>query len=104
MKRRGNREILGKSARDRAEYKRRREDAWDRDKGICILCGLFIPFEQATTEHIIPKGMGGAKRDDRLENIGVSHFFGNGARGSQSLDRYLQKPLDERRRLCCPNR
>ena len=96
------REILGKSARDRAEYKRRREDAWDRDRGICILCGEFVHRWCATTEHIQPKGHGGAKHDDRLDNLAVSHWFGNAARGSMSLERYLQKPLDERKRLCQP--
>ena len=96
------REILGKSARDRAEYKRRREDAWDRDRGRCVLCEGYVPLEQATTEHIQPKGHGGAKHDDRLDNLAVSHWFGNAARGSMSLERYLQKPLDERKRLCQP--
>jgi len=96
------REILGKNSADRREYRRRREDAWDRDRGICILCTGFVPLEEATTEHITTKGHGGGKHDDRLENLAVSHWFGNNARGSMSLERYLQKSLEERIRLCHP--
>lgn len=99
---RDGREILGKSPADRNEYKRRRGDAWDRDRGICILCECFVPLEQATTEHIGTKGMGGSKHDDRLENLAVSHWFGNNSRGSQKLEVYLQKSLEERIRLCRP--
>lgn len=98
----GEREVCGKSAAGRAEYKRRREQAWDRDRGICILCEEYVPWEEATTEHIITRGMGGSRTDDRLENIAVSHWFGNNARGSVSLELYLQKPLEERKRLCHP--
>lgn len=89
--RKGGREIVPK-----AEYQRRREQAWDRDRGICCLCGLFVPLEQATAEHIIPRGMGGGKRDDRLSNLGVSHWACNNFRGSMSFEKYLQKPLIER--------
>lgn len=94
------REVCDKSKAGREEYRRRRELAWDRDRGICILCERFIPLEEATTEHIITKGAGGSKHDDRLENLAVSHFFGNSARGSMKLEMYLAKPLEERIRLC----
>jgi hypothetical protein len=97
---RGEREILGKSRKDKEEYRRRRECAWDVYRGICILCEQFVPLEQATTEHIIPKGMGGSKHDDRQENLAVSHWFGNTARGSMDISLYLQKPIEERKRLC----
>lgn len=94
------REVCGKSGADRAEYKRRRERAWDRDRGICVLGERFVSLDEATTEHIETRGLGGAKHDDRLPNLAVSHWFGNNARGSMALGLYLQKPLDERIRLC----
>jgi 5-methylcytosine-specific restriction endonuclease McrA len=95
-----SREICSKTSSGRAEYSRRREDAWDRDRGLCCLCGRFVPLEEATAEHIESRGLGGAKRDDRIPNLAISHWFGNNARGSMSLERYLQNPLEERVRLC----
>lgn len=94
------REVCSQSKGGREEYRRRREMAWDRDRGICILCEQPVSLEEATTEHIQTKGMGGAKRDDRLDNLAVSHWFGNNSRGSISLELYLSKPLEERKRLC----
>jgi hypothetical protein len=91
----GGREVVGK-----AEYKLRREQAWGRDRGICCLCGLFVSLEECTAEHIIPRGMGGSKRDDRLSNLGVSHLLGNNARGSQAMDVYLALPLEVRVQNC----
>lgn len=98
----GGREVCGKSAPGRAEYQRRREAVWDRDRGRCCLCGTFVELAEATAEHIITKGMNGAKRDDRVWNLGVSHWFGNNARGSMSYERYMEKPLGERIKLCHP--
>jgi hypothetical protein len=100
FKLRNGREICTDDQAGRREYRRRRELAWDRDRGICILCEQPVSLEQATTEHIQTKGMGGSKHDDRLENLAVSHWFGNNARGSMSLAKYLSKPLEERIRLC----
>jgi len=93
--RKGGREIVGK-----AEYQRRREQAWDRDRGICCLCGLFVPLAEATAEHIIPRGMGGGKRDDRLSNLAVSHLMGNNSRGSRSMEAYMALSQEIRERNC----
>src|ERR1700683_2815048 len=81
---RGGREVCGKDAAGRAEYNRRREFCWDRDRGICCLCGRFVPLEQATMEHLNGRGLGGSKRDDRPQSCGVAHWFGNNAKGSMS--------------------
>lgn len=59
---RDGREICRKTPAGNAEYRRRRESAWERDKGICVLCGQWLAKEIATAEHIIPRGMGGATR------------------------------------------
>lgn len=91
----GGREVVGK-----VEYKRRREQAWDRDRGLCCLCGEYVPLEEATAEHIESRGMGGAKRDDRLSNLAASHWFGNNVRGSQSMAAYMALPLETRIRNC----
>jgi hypothetical protein len=70
------------------------------DRGICCLCGQFVPLNQATVEHPNGRGMGGGKRDDSVEAIRVSHWLGNNAKGSISLERYLQLPLDVRVKNC----
>ena len=96
----GDREICSSSPAGRAEYQRRRELRWDMDRGICCLCGQFVPLNQATVEHPNGRGSGGGNRDDSVEAIRISHFFGNNAKGSISLERYLQLPLDVRVKNC----
>ena len=81
----------------RAEYKRRKDAMWERQKGICCLYG-FLPecpgkllLKQATFEHEDGRGAGGSKRDDRIELPdgtwinGVSHLLCNGAKGSRHI-------------------
>ena len=82
-------------AEGRAEYKRRKEAMWERQKGICCLYG-FLPecpgkllLKQATFEH--EDGRGAGKRDDRISLPdgtwinGVSHLLCNGAKGSKHI-------------------
>lgn len=94
------REVIISGPRGKEERDRRRHYAhWDSE-GICILCGVWMDYEECSTEHIIPRGLGGSTHDDRPENLAVSHPTGNCARGSMKLEKYLAKPLEERRRLC----
>lgn len=93
-------QVCDKSKAGREEYRRRREQRWDLDRGICCLCGLPVALEQCTLEHPNGRGMGGSKRDDRVESIGVAHWFGNNAKGSVSHEKYMEKPLYERIQLC----
>ena len=67
------REILGKTAKDRAEYRRRTVEMWSRQKGLCALCGVPIREDEATFDHEDGRGMGGSKRDDRIEMDGKRH-------------------------------
>lgn len=96
----GGREICSTSPAGRAEYQRRRELRWDMDRGICVLCEQFCPLNQATTEHPGGRGMGGSKRDDSVQAIRIAHWFGNNAKGSMTLERYLELPLEIRIRNC----
>ena len=79
----------------RAEYKRRKEAMWERQKGICCLYG-FLPqcpgkllLKESTFEH--EDGRGGGKRDDRISLPdgtwinGVSHLQCNSAKGSKHI-------------------
>lgn len=94
------REVCSSSQAGRAEYRRRREYLWDLHRGLCCLCGLFVPLELCTFEHFNGRGMNGSKRDDRVEGNGIAHLSGNAAKGSISYHAYMLKPLEERRRLC----
>ena len=82
-------------AEGRAEYKRRKEAMWKRQKGICCLYG-FLPecpgkleIKLATFEH--EDGRGGGKRDDRISLPdgtwinGVSHLMCNSLKGSRHI-------------------
>lgn len=84
-------------AEGRAEYKRRKEAMWERQKGICCLYG-FLPecpgkllLKHATFEHEDGRGAGGSKRDDRIELPdgtwinGVSHLQCNSLKGSRHI-------------------
>jgi hypothetical protein len=96
----GGREICSQTPAGREEYKRRRAERWVLDNGICCLCGRFIPLSIATTEHPGGRGMGGSKRDDRVEAIRIACYLGNMAKDSMSLERYLELPLAVRIANC----
>jgi len=50
----------------------------------CALCGReFRRFADAVADHIVPKGMGGAWRDDHPDNIQAVHRHCNLRKGSQ---------------------
>lgn len=52
--------------------------------GKCYVCGEeFKEVGEITTEHIEPRGMGAAWRDDHESNIAASHFLCNREKGSQ---------------------
>lgn len=72
------REILSKE-----DWDRRRYEVWERQNGICanVECGKYIPFGLWWhTHHKKARGLGGSKRDDRLENLeglcASCHVFG----------------------------
>lgn len=94
------REVCGSSTAGREEYRKLRELCWDRDRGICCLCCRFVSLDQATLEHLNGRGLGGGKRDDRPSACAVACWAGNNAKGSISYKIYMQKPLEERVRLC----
>lgn len=69
---------------------------WERQGGLCAICGHLLRIEQATFDHSRPRGMGAAFRDDRLEVDGkpinaAVHGFCNSQRGSKRTP-YLIQP------------
>ena len=55
-------------------------------KGICALCmERFTEYSDIVPDHIHPRGMGGAWRDDHPDNIQAVHWWCNGEKGSARL-------------------
>ena len=67
------------------EYLARRRIAWNLQKGICTICHERLPWEQATTDHVKPRKMGGGERDDREENLAAVHWQCNSLKGSRRI-------------------
>jgi len=52
----------------------------------CAICHQeFTDYGDVVPDHIEPKGMGGARRDDHPENIQAAHRWCNSAKGSTRL-------------------
>ena len=50
---------------------------------MCAICGeKFTAYSDIVPDHINPRGMGGAWRDDHPENIQAVHWWCNGDKGS----------------------
>lgn len=73
----------------RKEYHDRVLAMWKRQNGLCCLCHLPLRKEEATFEHTAGRGMGGAKRDDRIKDSsgrwinGAAHGLCNMKKGSR---------------------
>ena len=53
----------------------------------CALCHeLFTDYHDVVPDHIDPKGMGGAWKDDHPDNIQATHWWCNGEKGSTRMD------------------
>ena len=54
--------------------------------GICLLCEKpFADAREITADHIQPRGMGAARRDDSESNIQAVHALCNSEKGSKRL-------------------
>jgi 5-methylcytosine-specific restriction endonuclease McrA len=78
-----SREVCQDTAAGRREYKRRLDEAWHRQEATCGICKRTLVWAEATVDHIQPRGMGGARRDDRQENIQAVHAVCNSLKGSK---------------------
>lgn len=68
-------------------YRTRVKTMLYRQKGLCCNCKKTLDFSEATFEHEFGRGLGGSKRDDRIEINGqringASHPICNSERGS----------------------
>lgn len=84
----GGRQACNDSAAGKREYKARTVEMWERQNGICPICGNWIELRFATFDHQAGRGQGGGKRDDRIliegewQNAAV-HYICNQKKGSQ---------------------
>lgn len=62
---------------------------WDRDKGICWICGTKVDRRNCHFDHVIPLAKGGAHSE---ENIAVSHSWCNQHKNSRII-KYEQSEL-----------
>ena len=75
---RGYREI-----RSNAEMRKLMDRKIAAQKNICALCkDRFTDYGDVVPDHISPRGMGGAWRDDHSDNIQAVHWWCNGEKGS----------------------
>jgi hypothetical protein len=75
---RGYREI-----RSNAEMRKLMDKKIAAQNGICALCKEgFADYGDIVPDHISPRGMGGAWRDDHPDNIQAVHWWCNGEKGS----------------------
>ena len=78
---RGYREI-----RSNAEMRKLMDRKIAAQNGICALCKeRFTNYGDIVPDHINPRGMGGAWRDDHPDNIQAVHFWCNSEKGSARL-------------------
>ena len=64
--------------------------AYESQNHVCPACNQFIAREDLSPDHYRPRGMGGAWRDDRPENIVAVHRWCNSRKGSQR--NFYEKP------------
>ncbi len=75
---RGYREV-----RSNAEMRKLVDRKIAAQNGICALCNeKFTDYYDIVPDHISPRGMGGAWRDDHPDNIQAVHWWCNGEKGS----------------------
>lgn len=70
------------------EYKRRTFEMRTRQRNLCAICHSFMDEDDTTFEHEDLRGMGGARRDDRIVIAGKPNNFAvhgkcNGEKGSK---------------------
>lgn len=91
----GGREVCAETPLGRREYRRRTEEMWARQNGICSICNRPMRMEEATFEHDDCRGMAGSHRDDRTEIDGkpynsAAHGLCNVKKGGMPLKDYLR--------------
>lgn len=93
------REVCLNNAEGKRLYQRRKKAMYDRQSGLCSLCGTWMRLEEATFQHGVPRGMGAGFRDDRIDvQTGEGEYVNSVAHGScngqQGSRRQFQQHFD----------
>ncbi len=73
---------------------------WQRQSGLCSLCGKPMSLVDATFEHARPSGMGSGSKDDRIEDEhgkpinSAAHRKCNNAKGSRHFQPAIPRGFD----------
>ena len=59
---------------------------WERDHGICHLCGQWVPLSEASRDHVKPRHHGGKTT---WGNIKLAHRDCNSRRGHKDVKEYV---------------
>lgn len=71
----------------------RRREIYERDNGMCYLCGISLNLKDIHLDHLIPSSRGG---DSSPENLAVACAFCNQSRGSRITIDQLRKLFELR--------
>lgn len=103
------REVCRDTSAGRTEYRRRTEAMWRRQKFRCGWCGNPLARAEATFDHTDPRGMGGARQDDRIVFLDTQgrqrwmnqavHGWCNVEKGSRRISRTVYMELNIKVRL-----
>ena len=69
------------------EYTRRTIQVWSQNNEQCFYCRRKLDALEVTADHWIPRGLGGATHDDRIENLRPACWSCNTKKGSRRLER-----------------
>lgn len=84
-----SRQVCQDNVAGRREYTKRVAEMVQRQNFKCCLCKETLTLSQATFEHLDLRGLGGATREDRIQDEdgnwlnGASHFECNSEKGSR---------------------
>lgn len=92
------REVCDKTTSGLRLYRNRTLLMMIRQNYLCALCGMFMQSYEATFDHEDGRGMGGGKRDDRIEVDGkwknaAVHGSCNGAKGSRKIPYVIEQQV-----------
>lgn len=67
-----------------AEQRKRKHELLSQPDPHCFYCKRpFVLYDEVDLAHILPKGMGGATRDDHRNNLALAHKSCNRLNGSK---------------------
>jgi len=70
-----------------------RQAIYDRDDGICHLCGEPVPRENFTLDHLVPISLGGPHTS---ANVAIAHASCNFRRGTKSVEEFRRSLTEDR--------